>query len=107
MRTIQPFKIADANTRMTRILALLSKFQSNKVLNDWTVQIEPNPIDFQGLMLSKPSLIEPNGRTSHWTGRVQRMFTGLKCPSGTWGFMYDARDFGIATSVVKEISKAQ
>ena len=58
MRAIQPFKIADANTRMNRILALLSKFQTNQTLNDWTVQIEPNPIDFEGLMMAKPELIE-------------------------------------------------
>ena len=58
MRTIQPFKVADANTRMGRILALLSKFNTNPTLNDWTVQIEANPIDFEGLMMAKPNLIE-------------------------------------------------
>jgi hypothetical protein len=77
MRTIQPFKIADANTRMGRILALLSKFKTNQTLNDWTVQIEANPIDFEGLMMTKPNLIEKNGRTSPWTGRVQTMYSGL------------------------------
>ena len=77
MRTIQPFKIADANTRMGRILALLSKFKTNQTLNDWTVQIEANPIDFEGLMMAKPNLIEKNGRTSPWTGRVQTMYSGL------------------------------
>ena len=101
MRTIQPYKIADANTRIERILALLSKFQTNQTLNDWTVQIEANPIDFQGLMMAKPNLIEKNGGTSTWTGRVQRMYSGLQCPSLTWGFMYDARDFDLACSVVK------
>ena len=62
MRTIQPFKIADANTRLERIMNMMAKFQNNNVLEEWKVEIQANPIDFQGIMLEKPKMLEKNGQ---------------------------------------------
>jgi hypothetical protein len=109
MQAIQPYKLVTAQLRLEKINMMISKFQNDKTLESWGVEVNSQMTRIDGKKLEPPRLIDQNRAVDfkQFQDRKIHSTQPLKFGKQEWAVIYHEKDFNNVTDFLKQVSKAQ